>query len=175
MNFFFFIFKPLTLPPEMTAKNPYAEVVRGRARKMLKRSSSLARDSDSDPDEVLVHETPSPERPSPKIVRSQAFVIPDDISKEAIYMELQAAMDRIRALEAISALSLAKLKQFEDRMTVLPVRVDSVVDSVIAHSQRLDVHDLQLACVAAPRPPPLPFFLPIPASPASALTDTSQP
>lgn len=159
----------------MTAKNPYAEVVRGRARKMLKRSSSLARDSDSDPDEVLVRETPSPERPSPKIVRSQAFVIPDDISKEAIYAELQAAWDQIRALNALVACNMAKLKQFEDRMTVLPVRVDSVVDSVIAHSRRLDVHDLQLAYVAAPRPPPLPFFLPIPASPASQPTQPLTP
>lgn len=137
----------------MTSPNYFLANIRGAGKRMLKRPIRYA----PEPEPILVLETPptSPERERPKLMRTQAMVIPEDISDAVLFTKIEAAMDRVRALEAELATVKAREKSAQESR-------ERIYKTLINHSLHLDSLELRLVALERPRPPPLPFFLPIP-------------
>ena len=153
----------------MTARNPFYWNIKGKGRAVLERTHNEV------DDEVLVPETPaaSPERP--KIVRSNAIIVPDVISVEKLYVEMEAAMNRIRALEAEVAALKAREKARESAVatqsSINRETREQVMKAVLSQSLQVGSFELRLQALERPRPPPLPFFLPIPANLSTPAAD----
>lgn len=150
----------------MTARNPFYWNMKGKGRAMLKRTHNEV------DDEVLVPETP--ERARPPLTRSHAMVIPESISTASLYVELEAAMNRIRALEAEVAAAKAREKAVQAQLEVTREVRALVMKAVLSQSLQVGSFELRLQALERPRPPPLPFFLPTPASLSSQPADSTQ-